>query len=276
MLHRPPLRPSPVRRLLALVAVPVAATLAVGLLTAPPAAAERWPGHPGRDVVRHVVKPGDTATGLAVRYHAWTAELLRINGLHAGSYLRVGETLKIPVVVAAARKARHHKGGAKAATKATKPRFTAKQRAHNRKMARAGWEHWWHRREVVKKLIAKEARKQGVPVRLAQAVAWMESGWHQPVVSPAGAIGVMQVLPTTATWMSMYAGRPLDPKNTHDNILAGVLLLKVLDDNTSSQRRALGAYYQGLGAVRDHGLYEETKTYVDNVLSLRRRVPHLP
>src|SRR5690349_203543 len=38
--------------------------------------AQPWPGHPDRAIVRYRVRPGDTATGLAVRYHAWTAELL--------------------------------------------------------------------------------------------------------------------------------------------------------------------------------------------------------
>ena len=70
----------------------------------------------------------------------------------------------------------------------------------------------------------------------------------------------MQVLPATGTWMSMYAGRPLKLRHTRDNVLAGVLLLGVLDDQTRSRRHQVAAYYQGLGAVREHGLYRETKT----------------
>jgi len=109
-------------------------------------------------------------------------------------------------------------------------------------------------------------------VRLAQAVAWQESGWQQSAHSSAGAIGVMQVLPGTGMWMSLYAHRPLDLRDTHDNITAGVTLLRVLLGETRSNRRAVGAYYQGLAGVRRHGLLPETRRYVANVLALRDRL----
>jgi LysM repeat protein len=287
---RPRTRPSRrlYRRLLSAgaVAAPLAVVVGVGLLAPPPAAAERWPGHPGRTIVRHVVKPGDTATGLAVRYHAWTAELLRLNGLSATSYLFVGDTLRIPVVDAAVRQHRrtHHQPKRHHAKRHHARQHHARQhharqhqakRHHTSRASRlraAGWRHWEYRRPRVKRLIAAEARRQGVPPRLAQAVAWIESGWHQPVVSSAGAIGVMQVLPTTGAWMSLYAGRPLNLRNTHDNVKAGVLLLRVLADNTSTVRRQIGAYYQGLGAVQRHGLYRETRHYVANVQAVQRRL----
>lgn len=265
-------------------ATPLAAVVALGVLPAAPAAAERWPGHPGRTIVKHVVKPGDTATGLAVHYHAWTAELLRLNGISSGSYLYVGETLRIPVVDAAVRKHRkahhpkrhhvrkHHKAHHPKRHHVRKHHARHHPSARTQRMRAAGWRHWWHDRATVKRLIGAEARRQGVGPHLAQAVGWIESGWHQPVVSSAGAIGVMQVLPTTGVWMSLYVGRPLNLRNTHDNILAGVTLLRVLQDNTSTTRRAIGAYYQGLGAVREHGLYGETRHYVANVQAVQRRL----
>ena len=97
----------------------VAAATAVALLPAVPAdaAAVRaasvqsrahgtpWPGHPDRALVRHTVRAGDTATGLAVRYHAWTDELLRLNHLGAGTTLHRGRVLRIPVVLSAVRRA---------------------------------------------------------------------------------------------------------------------------------------------------------------------------
>ena len=55
----------------------------------------------GRRIVDHTVRAGETATGLAVRYHAWTAELIRRNHLGSGGGLVVGQRLEIPVVVAA-------------------------------------------------------------------------------------------------------------------------------------------------------------------------------
>jgi hypothetical protein len=40
----------------------------------------------------------------------------------------------------------------------------------------------------------------------------------------------------------------------------------------TSDRRAIAAYYQGLGAVREHGIYPVTRPYVRNVVALRERL----
>ncbi|MGN6724149.1 MAG: LysM peptidoglycan-binding domain-containing protein, partial [Marmoricola sp.] len=77
----------------------------VGLTTVSPAllpsanAATPWPGHPNRELVSYTVRAGDTLTGLAVRYHAWTRELAAVNHLTTHSQLRIGEHLRIPVVL---------------------------------------------------------------------------------------------------------------------------------------------------------------------------------
>ena len=93
-----------------------AASSPSGIDTADPAvrlvAAERhrWPGHPGRSLVRYRVKRGDTATGVAVRFHAWTRELRRVNHLGRHGTLYAGRVIRVPVVLAAVRRhhARHH------------------------------------------------------------------------------------------------------------------------------------------------------------------------
>ena len=121
-------------------------------------------------------------------------------------------------------------------------------------------------------MIVDTARRHGVPPKLALAVSWQESGWQMHRTSSAHAIGAMQVLPATGAWMSLYAGRPLKLRHTRDNVLAGVLLLGVLDDQTRSRRHQVAAYYQGLGAVREHGLYGETKRYVRNVRAIHQRL----
>ena len=46
----------------------------------------------------YVVRPGDTASGLAVRFHAWTAEIVSHNHLDPSGTLRVGDRIVIPVV----------------------------------------------------------------------------------------------------------------------------------------------------------------------------------
>ncbi len=90
--------------------------------------------------------------------------------------------------------------------------------------------------------------------------------------SDAGAIGAMQVLPSTGAWMSLYAGHRLHLHRLADNAVAGVQLLRFLGEETGSPRHLVGAYYQGLGAVRSDGLYGDTKDYVANVLAIKSRL----
>jgi soluble lytic murein transglycosylase-like protein len=256
---------APLRRRTAAGALVAAAALLLTVLTSAPAEARGrpWPGHPDRTLVGHVVRPGETATGLAVRFHAWTRELVALNRLGRDATLRVGERIRIPVVVSAARK---HRVAAPAPAAPAPPPSRAEQ------LRAQGWRHWRMTRDQVRQALAHEARRLGVPVNLALAVGWQESGWHQPLRSSAGALGVMQVLPGTGLWMSLYAGRPLDLRETHDNLTAGVTLLRVLLDETRTTRRAVAAYYQGLGAVRRHGLYPDTRRYVASVQAIRQRL----
>ena len=193
-----------------------------------------WPGHPDRALVRHTVRPGDTATGLAVRYHAWTAELLRLNRLGAGTTLYRGQVLRIPVVLSAVRRAG---GQTPKAGQAREDRPSAQVRTstsgsalliHAETPPTRRWLHDAMTRTQVRRLVAAMARHYDVPPRLALAIAWQESGWQQRRVSSAGALGVMQVMPDTGRWMRWYAGRPLRLRDTHDNVRAGVLTLRIL------------------------------------------------
>jgi LysM repeat protein len=205
----------------------------------------------GRRIVDHRVKPGETATGLAVRFHAWTAELIAHNDLGPDGRIRVGQRLEIPVVAAAVAHRPSPTG--------TRHRSASPDRDHPS-------------RDTVRRTVAATAARHGVDPQLALAVSWQESGWQMDRRSSAGAIGAMQVLPSTAAWMSMYEGRRLHPRRLADNATTGVRLLRVLRSETTNRRRAVAAYYQGLGAVRSHGLYDETHAYVANVLALKRRL----
>jgi hypothetical protein len=202
---------------------------------------ERLPS--GRTLVSYVVEPGDTVSGLAVQLHAWTAEIVSHNHLGRNGALAVGQRIEIPVV---------GKAGATTPT--------------------AMWQHPDRDREKVRRVVAGAARNHDVDPQLALAVSWQESGWQMGLVSHADAIGAMQVLPATARWMEHYAGRPLELDELGDNATAGVLLLKVLSRHTHRRTHKIGAYYQGLGAVRRHGLYDETRTYVANVEAIKRRL----
>ena len=227
-----------------------AATVAATLVAAPAQADhERLPA--GRTPVSYVVKPGDTASGLAARFHAWTAELISYNHLGLGGTLRVGQRIVIPVVKKGARDTGGNGGKGNTSTM---------------------WQHPDRDREKVRRVIAGAARHHDVDPQLALAIAWQESGWQMGVVSSANAIGAMQVLPSTARWMEHYAGRRLHLHKLGDNAKAGVLLLRVLSHHTHRRTHKIGAYYQGLGAVQRYGLYEETKAYVDNVEAIKRRL----
>ena len=256
----------------------LAATAAGALtLTALPAGAPAQADHAqpqgaetSRRIVAHTVRPGDTATGLAVRYHAWTAELIELNHLGPGATVYVGQRLRIPVVRGAATEAR--------AQQRSRDRRRSGHQQRSRDTHRSARPVPSRRTDPVRErarmrsIIARTARAEGVDPELALAVSWQEAGWRMHHVSSAGAIGAMQVLPGTGTWMALYAGRALDLRDARDNVLAGVLLLDVLADMTDSRREQIGAYYQGVGSVLREGLDRGTRHYVANVWAIQRRL----
>ena len=240
--------------------------------TATPSAGQRWPGHRDRVLVRHVVRAGDTAGALAVRYHAWTDELISLNRLGTRGALRLGQTLRIPIVVSAARTAGQKVPGVRSRQAPKQaPAKPAALLIHAGTPPK-GWRHADLPREQVRALVIGMARHYGVPPRLALSIAWQESGWQQRRVSSAGALGVMQVMPDTGRWMRAYAGRQLRLRDTHDNIQAGVLTLRTLLSWTKRDTTAIEAYYQGLGSVREIGRFQDTKSYVRSVLAHRDRI----
>lgn len=256
-------------------ATPSAATAAAAAPSATPAVAAVPVAAPAaeddRRILRYTVRRGDTATELAVRYHAWTAELISLNRLGPNATMYVGQRIRIPVVVDAVRKhASKHK------KKPTRKPGSHKPKTHKpkKKPSTHGWRHPDPSRATVRRAIVRTSRRYGVDPQLALAISWQEAGWQMHHVSSADAIGAMQVLPGTGVWMSMYAGRPLRLHTLRDNVLAGVLLLDVLDANTRFTRHQVAAYYQGLGALREHGMYRETRRYVANVLAIKRRLEH--
>lgn len=101
-------------------------------------------------------------------------------------------------------------------------------------------------------LIRESARTHGLDWRLMAAVAFHESGFDPRVSSSAGAVGLMQVLPTTASAM----GFP-DPWEPSQNIEAGTRYLRWLYDIFSGSSEpdrvslALASYTAGLGHVLD-------------------------
>ncbi|WP_415856193.1 lytic transglycosylase domain-containing protein, partial [Sinomonas sp. G460-2] len=114
-------------------------------------------------------------------------------------------------------------------------------------------------------IIRQTAASMGVPAALALAIGEQESSFRQNVTSPAGAIGVMQIMPANASWVSSLAGRNLDLRNTADNIAAGVAMLRWLLRQAPTQDIAIAGYYQGLYGVQAYGMYPDTRAYVAQV-----------
>jgi peptidoglycan hydrolase-like protein with peptidoglycan-binding domain len=112
----------------------------------------------------------------------------------------------------------------------------------------------------------------GVDPSLARALAWMESGYNPNVTSSVGAWGVMQIMPSTWRYVeTSLIGRQV-PRTAEGNVHVGTALLHhLLDRFDGNEQLALGAWYEGERAVRTNGLYPETKSFVANVLALKRR-----
>lgn len=117
-------------------------------------------------------------------------------------------------------------------------------------------------------LIKEAAARYQVDPRLVAAVAQTESGGNQEAVSPAGAIGVMQLMPETA------AGLGVNPYDKQQNIEGGVKYLRQMMDTFGGDvQKAVAAYNAGPQAVRDYnGIppYRETQNYVNKVLDIYR------
>ena len=121
-------------------------------------------------------------------------------------------------------------------------------------------------------LIDKWANQYGISVSLARALAWQESGFQTNVTSSTGAWGPMQVMPETWTFVeTILLGRSV-PRTGEGGVEIGMTLLNhLLKRFEGDQRLALAAWYQGEKAVRERGLFEDTKKFVANVLALTGR-----
>jgi soluble lytic murein transglycosylase-like protein len=123
---------------------------------------------------------------------------------------------------------------------------------------------------LYRQLVAHASRTHGISARLLHAVIRAESNYEANAVSRAGALGLMQVMPDTATRFGVDDA--LDPAA---NIEAGAQYLRsLLARYDGDLVLALAAYNAGEGAVARHGgvpPYPETTRYVERVLRYYER-----
>lgn len=121
-------------------------------------------------------------------------------------------------------------------------------------------------RRQIDDAVQQAAYKYGLPAELVRSVVRHESNFNPHAVSPAGAQGLMQLMPATARELGVS-----DPFDIQQNIDGGSRYLKsMLDGFGGDLRKALAAYNAGPGTVRRYGdvpPYPETRAYVHKVMS---------
>lgn len=117
---------------------------------------------------------------------------------------------------------------------------------------------------VVKETIVKHSLEMDVDPALALSIAKKESGFRHELKSPYGAVGVFQLLPSTAKRMGF------NPYYLSENIKAGLTYYKMMYKMFGSTELALAAYNAGPGNVKKFGgtipPYGETRKFVNQIM----------
>jgi len=119
-------------------------------------------------------------------------------------------------------------------------------------------------RDGIERIVHEAADRHNVDPALVRAVIETESNWNPSAVSRKGAVGLMQLMPTTAQRFGAS-----DFYTPQQNVEAGVTYLKtLLERYDGNLDLALAAYNAGEGAVdKAHGIprFRETRDYVQKV-----------
>lgn len=182
----------------------------------------------------------------------------------------------VPLVVATTMAAACAGGRSGSAIPPTAPRQTTTPAAPPRYADADFTDEQLARITPVQPLVGRNAREHGLDPDLINGVIWVESRFQPRAKSPAGARGLMQLMPATAAALAKQMGtrgRSYDPKF---NVAAGSLYLaKLLERFDGDETLALAAYNAGAGNVAKYlergGLPEYSVRYVESVLDARAR-----
>lgn len=117
---------------------------------------------------------------------------------------------------------------------------------------------------VIKETIVKHSLEMNVDPALALSIAKKESGFKHELRSAHGAVGVFQLLPSTANRMGF------NPYYLSENVKAGLTYYKMMYKMFGSTELALAAYNAGPGNVKRYGKtippYSETRRFVNQIM----------
>jgi LysM repeat protein len=217
----------------------------------------------------YTIKSGDTLSGIAARHGVRLADILAANRLKVTSIIYPGHKLVIPGKSA---------GALRPASSVTPlvpssflgftyPAAVVSSANKNKALLNASPVPTLAQMQSI---VADTARRMGVDPALAMAFAYQESGFNQRAVSPANAIGTMQVIPASGEWASDLVGRKLNLLDPYDNATAGVAIIRQLIRTSKNTDYAIAGYYQGQYSVSKHGMYSDTKAYVAAIKAHRK------
>lgn len=214
----------------------------------------------------YTVRSGESLSSIAYKFNTSVAALAKANNIRDVNRVRAGQKLLIApassvkkssttkVVVRAAKAPAKKvttsvsKKAAPAKPKATVPAsiaiLPAKASAGGSKLLRDLQQSTV--RLSYKAFFDKWADANNISRDLVKSVCYMESGWNNDAVSSTGALGIGQLLPTTAEFIrtELIGKRELSPKNPEDNIRMSARYLRYLIElSGGNEQLAVAAYY---------------------------------
>ncbi len=216
----------------------------------------------------HTVRSGETLSALASRYKTTVRAIVDANDLASASLIYVGQKLTIPGATSSSSSSSNLQLVGNTFLGRTYPDHVVAS-ANQNKATLLSMDV--PSRDQMRAMVRETAVEMGVDPALALAIAHQESGFDARAVSPANAIGTMQVIPSSGEWASDLVGRRLNLLDPQDNVTAGVAILRQLVRTAPNFDTAVAGYYQGLAGVMRNGMYADTRNYVSGIKNLMRQ-----